>query len=60
MNATSDDGLSAHRTRTNRWPDPLHAPAALIVRADSDARSYFPKIRGSMDYGVCAVPAAAV
>lgn len=35
MNQTQrDDGLSAHRTRTNRWPEPLHAPAALIVAVD--------------------------
>lgn len=29
-----DDDISSHRVRSNRWPEPLHAPAALIVAVD--------------------------
>lgn len=30
----ADDELSSHRVRSNRWPIPLHAPAALVVAVD--------------------------
>jgi hypothetical protein len=32
--------------------------ASITLRGDTEANSYFPKIRGSIDYGVCAVPSA--
>ncbi|WP_235209836.1 hypothetical protein [Sphingobium sp. Ant17] len=40
-------------------PERPMAPASNAVRADQNAAPYFPKIRGSLDYSACQVPADA-
>lgn len=37
-------------------PDQPLSPVTVEVKADNIADSYFPKIRGSIDYGICAAP----